>query len=224
MRMGGRKQGGFTLIELMLVLVIIGIMLMILVPALSTKSLGRLATLRIMASLKGELDAFYVTFGYYPPSSHQGMSGSQCLYYFLTGPRGRGWKPNPADGGVPPTRTWEPSTFNAEWIGQIGSGPQFFLDGYGDGAKALLYYRADRTEVVYDQVYNASHNSGPGDLGWNPDSGEFEKLIRDSYSGNSNRPYKARSYILLSAGSDREFGFDGDRIDDIMNFRPRKRE
>jgi len=224
MQTGGRQRGGFTLIEMMLVMMIIGIMLLILIPAVTPRSLGRLATVRIMDSLKNELEAYYAVYGAYPPSDHGSMSGSQCLYYFLTGPRGRGWQRNSQDGGVSATKTWEPSTFNAEWIGQIGSGPKFFLDGYGDGTRALLYYRANRTKVSYNQVYKAGDNSGPGDYGWDF-SGEWKRMIVDPATGSSNRPYNGKSYILISAGKDRVFGFDGaDSIDDDMNFKRRKKD
>ena len=43
-------------------------------------------------------------------------------------------------------------------------------------------------------------------------------------AGADNRPYNAKSYILISAGKDREFGFDDDRIDDDMNFKRRKED
>ena len=47
-------------------------------------------------------------------------------------------------------------------------------------------------------------------------------MIVDPETGTSNRPYNAKSYILISAGKDREFGFDGDSIDDDMNFKRRR--
>jgi hypothetical protein len=96
---------------------------------------------------------------------------------------------------------------------------KFFWDGYGDNAKALLYYRADPTKrgKGYNQVYNSGDNAGLGEYGWSPSGDDWKKMIRDP-SRPDNRPYRENSFILLSAGGDREFGFDDLRTDDLMNF------
>lgn len=214
------RRAAFTLIEMLLVIVIIMILVAILVPAVVNRSPGKVATERMFASLRQELESYYALYHAYPPSSHGGMSGSQCLYYFLTGPDGEGWK---RSDGVPRGYTWKPSAFPGSWIADTG-GKKFFWDGYGDEAKALLYYRADVTKKGkgYSQVYSSNDNSGPGEYGWSPSGDDWKNMICIDPDSSDKRPYNENSFILLSAGPDREFGFDGDRTDDLMNFQRRR--
>ena len=182
---------------------------------------------RMMESLKYELAAYHATYSNYPPSqmpdgypNSEGIeSGSQCLYYFLTGPEGKGWTEGH---GLSPVHTWEPSSLSSEWLGDY-NGKKFFVDGYDKQRKALLYYRADRSAEGgrYHEVYHMEDNFGPGDYGWKPSDEQWRKMIHDP-SKPGMQPYNANSYLLLGAGRDRKFGFDGTRADDDMNFRRHK--
>ena len=88
-KMNRRRQRGFTLIELMLVLVILGILAAIVVPKFSGRTeQARLtaAQTQISSSFGTALDAFEVDNGYYP----KGKSGLQDL---VVAPRdAQSWK------------------------------------------------------------------------------------------------------------------------------------
>ena len=192
------------------------------------ESPGPWPTVRIMDALKNELAAYYATYSNYPPSrmpdgypnSEDIESGSQCLYYFLTGPEGKGWT---RGHGLSLTHTWEPSSFSSAWLGEY-NGKKLLADGYDKQRKALLYYRADRSAEGgrYDEVYHMEDNFGPGDYGWKPSDENWRKMIHDP-SKPDMQPYNANSYLLLGPGRDRKFGFDGTRTDDDMNFRRYRR-
>jgi hypothetical protein len=108
----------------------------------------------------------------------------------------------------------------------------------------ILYYRANTTSTVYPlhgkavanqtggYIYNIMDNQGliekgmpwdisrPHPLSNNPFGGDtaypnrFYDLIRDPVVPTGDRPYRADSYILFSAGFDGEYGTS----DDVFNF------
>lgn len=99
----------------------------------------------------------------------------------------------------------------------------------------ILYYRADKTKVLHDptvpnnSTYNVYDSTGPMNAGGiatipAPGSGSFHPLINDYstfYNATANpnftnpqRPYRAESFILHSAGHDGLYGTG----DDVFNF------
>lgn len=235
MRVGTRDSGkAFTLIELLIVMVIISVLIAILVPAVMVPK-GLVRTMQIMKALESALASYEATFGMFPPSQmptgYSGTSGvgtgAQCLYYFLMGPNETGWGTASADGGLSSRYIWGPAKdLDQTWMvaGGEGSVAEYFSDGDPSKDKALLYYRADITigsdnlrPVRYDEVYDRSDNNGSADGPfWSPSGTDWEELIKHPYSQH-DAPYNARTYLLIGAGVDREFGFVDGVCDDILN-------
>ena len=220
-----RSLPAFTLIELLIVIVIIAILLVILVPALMNRSQDKVAAVSVLKGLQDTLEAYYAKYQAYPPSNVPGnypgasqiTSGAQALYYFLQGPRGEGWGPEDADGGIKAKgMNWLPSKdIRADWLSK--SEPRYFVDGLGDEGKPFLYYRAairPKTNAVAD-VFQKSDNA----QFWNPSDSEWRALLADPAA--NNMAVNRQSYILMSPGTDREYGFKPGLpvTDDISNFR-----
>ena len=97
-----RKTRGFTLVELMIVIAIIGLLITLLVPAV-TKAFAiiiKVQTERILKDIALGLETFRNDFGCYPPSkpydaadatSGRMPDGASNLVYYLRGPAARGW-------------------------------------------------------------------------------------------------------------------------------------
>jgi len=218
---GRTNRAAFTLLEMLLVIVIIMILVAILVAGVMNRSPGKVATQNLIKQLRQSLEAYFAVYQAYPPSNYGGMAGSQCLYYFLMGPNGQGWTRND---GVAPGFTWQAPAIDSNYISDKELNKKFFWDGYGDKAKALLYFRADPTKTgkSYTQVYSSNDNANLGDYGWNPPADTWRKVVAADPNSSNSRAKNENSYILWAAGGDREFGYNGDRIDDEMNLvRPR---
>jgi len=229
-----RPARGFTLIELLLVMAIVAVLMIVLVVGLSSVWAGQIRTTEIIESLDSVLRSYATVFdGAYPPSDDKQIgTGAQCLYYYLMGPRERGWGPEAADGGVLPPYVWAPpNDLPKNWIGGGPGTPvarKFFCDGYPDKGRAILYYRADvepdpdgPRPVRYDEVYDRSDNADGGSGAfWTPSPDDWRKLIRNPDSPQA-APYRPRSYLLIAPGDDRRFGDVEGTCDDITNFRRR---
>lgn len=184
---------------------------------------------RIRENIDQALRSYEQTFdGMYPPSDDAAVgSGAECLYYYLMGPRGQGWGPNPADGGVPANYALGPARELSEsWL--VGGGRdgvrKYFVDDDPDNPQPILYYRANTavqpggTEPVrYDQVYNRLDNA----RFWTPTAQEWHRYIANPASP-SEAPFNPHSYLLISPGEDRQFGYVDGQCDDFANYkRPR---
>jgi len=163
-----RTDRGFTLVELMVVISIIGVLVMLLVP---TVSAGRLiaikaATADTLKRLGIGLDAYKMDFGEFPPSKvenwvgigPQRYRGAAKLVYYLAGPGGRGWGIDAAghmpyettgsmSGMARPARTYGPyfkATPDAVcYDTDSTTGNQYmcaFRDGFNPPGK-ILYFR-----------------------------------------------------------------------------------
>ncbi len=122
-----RETRGFTLVELMIVIAIIGLLITLLVPAVTkaTAIIIRVQTERILKDIALGLEAFRNDFQCYPPSqpvAGERPDGASNLVYYLRGPAARGW--GTTAGGLMP----------------FGGRPQ---KAYGP------YYEAEEARVVY---------------------------------------------------------------------------
>jgi prepilin-type N-terminal cleavage/methylation domain-containing protein len=143
-----RTDRGFTLVELMVVISIIGILAMLLVPTIAAGRLiaAKAATSDTINRLSMGLEAYKKDFGEYPPSKVESWTGSgpqryrgaAKLVYYLGGPGGRGWGIDAA-GHMPYETT------------ATMSGMANPTRSYGP------YIKADRDTVLYD--------TDPGDTG-----------------------------------------------------------
>ena len=112
------RSRGFTLIELMVVIMILGVLITLLMPTITTAMLiVRVAmTHQIIKDLQNGIEAFHNDFGCYPPSrprvptdttlaktdpkSGDKSSGAANLVYYLSGPARSGWG-TPIGGTMP---------------------------------------------------------------------------------------------------------------------------
>jgi prepilin-type N-terminal cleavage/methylation domain-containing protein len=102
-----RPDRGFTLVELMIVISIIGMLVMLLVPVVSSARMiaAKAATTDVIRRLSMALEAYKSDFGEYPPSrpswrwsktADQKLCGTMNrgaanLVWYLAGPGGNGW-------------------------------------------------------------------------------------------------------------------------------------
>lgn len=231
-RAGNRcKLPAFTLIELLIVILIIGILVLILITALNERGQDKVAATQVIKSLTTQLEAYRAVYMVYPPSSMATIggypgggggvaSGAEALYYFLHGPRGQGWGPDSQDGGVKGKgQGWKAAQGVPEsWLSADKSKPRYYVDGLGDEGKPILYYRAalkpKSTKVadVYSKFDNAKY--------WDPTVQEFNALLR-APGATTDVAANGQSYILIAPGNDRKYGFEAGlpRSDDVTNFR-----
>lgn len=103
----------------------------------------------------------------------------------------------------------------------------------------ILYYKADTSKFLHDgtwdpfesnnqNIYNFAHNEplvlldppfdGPADYHSLEDAAIFYEAIKNPNFTSPVRPYRAESFILISAGPDGEYGTG----DDVFNFEKAK--
>lgn len=215
-----RQPRGFTLVELLIVIAIISVLIVLLVVGVNVNPVD-VRTKKVMESIEQALVSYVGTYGAYPPSDDSSVgSGSQCLYYYMMGPRGEGWGPDKADGGIPVSYKWGPAKELDQdaWTFEL-DGKKFFTDGVARSENALLYYRANTKRlkgnirpVKYSDIYDPSDNKKH----WKPDAADWKALIVNKDSLDE-APYNPRTYLLIGPGNDGEFGNVEGKCDDILN-------
>ncbi|MGB2997081.1 MAG: prepilin-type N-terminal cleavage/methylation domain-containing protein, partial [Phycisphaerae bacterium] len=169
-----REPRGFTLIEMMFVIAILGLLMALLVPVVSKamRTVIRIRTEWMLRDIGIGLDMFRDELGAYPPSKPNAPndpnsgdmdSGAANLVYYLRGPSGTGW--GYACGRMPfgnsPDGTYGPYYQAEEALVAYDLDDEDYVAGFLDpiepsgeiGARnwgRILYYRAEGGKFIYE--------------------------------------------------------------------------
>ena len=218
MRTQAPVQRGFTLIELLVVMGILGLLVMLLMPAVNYAiQVGfRVATAQTIGRIEGGIAGFYSDWNCYPPSdnvheltTYAKANGYKNIAIFLRGPQGTGWGAGNSDGNKVPSGGTDSTTTYGPYF--EGGATEQIDDAYKP-AMPILYFRYEATA---DPESITSAPSAPFDINDNldatavkgfTDQGNLNMLVRR----RGSYQYARTDYVLISAGPDRKFGWWAD--------------
>ena len=212
-----RRVTGFTLIELMVVIVILALLIGILLPSFSAvRAAARDARVRARISeLSSGAMAYKNDNGYYPGQRYPGelttYTGSQVLAVSLFA-YGYG-DINDAPGTVATDPKYAPIRDGD--LQTLSGCLRTIIDRFGGGSdRPILYYPSRLGVIGLSQYHEGDNGAYTAGVSW-PDYGDttvgqtnFQKCIKDRrFTGDaSTTPYRDGEFLLIGAGVDRTFG------------------